>query len=133
MVTTVTAAIFRTNFPAFASTTTYPDAQVNFWLTYADTLLYDVCRWADMRDYGIQLVMAHQLTLAARDAVAAAAGGSPGSVAGAVSSKAVGGVSVSYDTSAAVLENGGYWNLTTYGIQFLQLALMVGTGGFQLY
>ena len=132
MATAVTAASFRAVYPAFANTTTYPDAQVTYWIAYADRLLYDIVRWADMRDDGIMMVVAHQLVLAARDALAAAAGGAPGSVAGAVSSKSVGGVSVSYDTSAAVLSNGGYWNLSAYGIQFWQLAMLVGIGGFQL-
>lgn len=129
----VTNADFRQNFPEFADTTKYPDAQVTFWRTYAEKLLYDECRWSDMRDYGIQLIMAHQLTLAARNTAAVAAGGAPGSVQGAAASKAVGGVSVSYDTTAALLQDGGYWNLTTYGIQFWQLAMLVGLGGFQLY
>ena len=71
-------ADFRTNFPEFASTTTYPEAQLTFWRTFAETLLYDQCRWADLRDYGIQLVMAHNLALAARNAAAAGAGGQNG-------------------------------------------------------
>lgn len=129
----VTSADFRQNFPEFADTTKYPEAQVTFWRTYAENLLYPVDRWSNMLDYAIQLVMAHQLALAARSAAAAAAGGAPGSVQGTTASKAVGGVSVSYDTTAALLQDGGYWNLTTYGIQFWQLAMMVGTGGFQLY
>jgi len=132
MATSVTPATFRANFPEFTDATKYPDTQVNFWIGYADTLLYDLCRWSTMRDYGIQLVVAHQLALAARNAAAGAGGGSPGSTAGAVSSKSVGGVSVSYDTGAAILANGGYWNLTSYGIQFWQLAMLVGIGGFQL-
>jgi hypothetical protein len=129
----VTVSDFRTNFPEFGDVTRYPDAQVTFWLGYADKLLYDECRWSDMRDFGIQLVAAHQLALWRRSMDAASAGGAPGGTAGAVASKAVGGVSVSYDTGAALLQDGGYWNLTTYGIQFWQLAMLVGTGGFQLY
>lgn len=130
---TVTIASFRENFPEFADTAKYSDTQVTFWLGYATRLLYSVDRWSDMLDDGIQLVMAHQLTLAARNAAAAVAGGAPGAVQGAAASKAVGGVSVSYDTTAGLLQDGGYWNLTTYGIQFWQLAMLVGTGGFQLY
>lgn len=129
----VTNADFRQNFPEFADTSKYPEAQVTFWRTYAENLLQPPCRWSNMLDYAVQLVMAHQLALAARNAAAASAGGAPGSVQGATASKAVGGVSVSYDTTAALLQDAGYWNLTTYGIQFWQLATMVGTGGFQLY
>lgn len=129
----VTNADFRQNFPEFAGTSNYPEAQVTFWRTYAESLLQPPERWSNMLDYAVQLVMAHQLALAARSAAAASAGGAPGSTAGAVASKSVGGVSVSYDTGAALLQDGGYWNLTTYGIQFWQLAAMVGTGGFQLY
>lgn len=130
----VTNADFRANFPEFADVSKYPEAQVTFWRTYAENLLMpSACRWSNMLDYAIQLVMAHQLALAGRNAAAAAAGGAPGAVQGAASSKSVGGVSVSYDTTGALLQDGGYWNLTTYGIQFWQLAMSVGTGGFQLY
>lgn len=131
----VTSTELRQNFPEFADTTRYPEVMVVFWLGYADKLLYDTRRWEDMRDYGIQLVAAHQITIAARNRAAAAAGGgagSPGGTAGAVSSKSVGGVSVSYDTGSTVLADGGYWNMTSYGVMFWQLVQIVGTGGFQL-
>lgn len=118
---TVTAAQLRADFPAFADTDKFPDAQVNFWLSFALSMLPE-SRWAAMLDHGVELMTAHQLTLAARG----------GSTAAPQTSKSVDKVAVSYDTSAVTLDNGGHWNGTSYGIQFLQLARMVGAGGMQL-
>ena len=76
--------------------------------------------------------MAHNLALAAGNQLAAMVGGAPGQIKGPVTSKSVDKVSVGYDSGAVALQDGGFFNLTTYGIQFLQLARMVGTGGIQL-
>lgn len=122
---TVTAAKFRADFPEFASTVSYPDSMVNFWLGFAAKLLLSD-RWADMLDYGIELMTAHNVVIAKRNAA------TPGAIAAPVASKSVDKVSVSYNTNAIVLENAGHWGGTTYGIQFLQLARMVGSGGMQL-
>lgn len=128
---TVSATSFRVDFPEFASTGTYPDAMVNFWLGLAGKLL-DPTRWDDLLDYGTELFVAHNLTLAARDQKSATAGGIPGAGGGVVASKAVDKVSVSYDTALAGIEGAGNWNLTTYGTRYIQLARMVGAGGVQL-
>lgn len=128
---TVTVSSFRTDFPEFASTVTYPDASVAFWLAAAGKLL-SVDRWAELLDLGTELFMAHNLALGARDQKAATAGGIGGSSAGLVASKAVDKVSVSYDTGAASIEGAGAWNLTTYGTRYIQLARLIGAGGVQL-
>jgi len=125
------AATFRADLPEFASTVTYPDAQVNFYLGLGQKLL-PADRWDDLLDYGLELFVAHNLVLSAQNVRAATSGGMPGVSIGVTSGKTVDKVSVTYDTQAAMLPDAGHWALTTYGIRFLQLARMVGAGGIQL-
>ena len=126
----VTASTFRTNFPEFANTTTFPDAMVNFWLGLA-AKMHDPDRWGDSLDYGVCLFVAHNVALQSKNAKAAASG-SVGGSSGVLASKSVDKVSVSYDTGSATVAGGGAWNLTTYGVQWLQLAKLFGSGGMQL-
>ena len=86
----------------------------------------------ELTNIGIELVTAHHLVIALRDQTAAAVGGVPGVMTGPTSAKAVDKVSTSYDTSAATLDNGGFWNLTSYGARYLSLARMMGAGGLQV-
>lgn len=123
---TVTAASFRVNFPEFVDTSKYPDSMVNFWLAFMAKLLVPD-RWADIIDEGLQLSLAHQLTIAYRNTL-----GAPGGVLAPQSAKAVDKVSASYDTKAVTLENAGHWNGSSYGLQFYQLLRMVGMGVIQL-
>lgn len=125
------ATQFRTDFPEFADTAKYPDSRVNFHIGIATTRL-NVCRWADMLDYGIELYVAHHLVLSARNQAAAALGGLPGVGNGVIASKAVDKASVGFDTHAGTIEDGADWNLTTYGIEFLQLSRMAGAAGVQV-
>lgn len=127
----VTPAQLRADFIEFASTANYPDATINFWLTVAGKLLRPTV-WTDMLDTATELFVCHQLVLARRNVATAATGGVPGQLTGSLSAKAVDKVSASYDASGIKLTDGGYWNLTTYGVQFLQLARMFGAGGVQL-
>lgn len=122
---TVTAAQFRTDFPEFADTARYSDGMVSFWLTYALAML-NADRWGSMLDHGVKLMLAHQCVLAAKN------GKAPGGIVAPQTAKAVDKVSVAYDTASVQLENAGHWNGSTYGIQFLQLARMMGAGGMQL-
>lgn len=128
---TVSATSFRTAFPEFADASTYPDAMVDLWIAAAGQLMA-ADRWASLLDLGTQLFVAHNLVLGARDRKAAANGGVGGTSGGVVASKSVDKVSVSYDTGAGTLEGGGAWNLTTYGVRYLQLARMIGAGGMQI-
>lgn len=124
-------ATFRANFAEFNSTTAYPDSLINFWLGVGGRQL-NTCQWGNMLDDGLQLFTAHHVTIAARDKKTAAFGGAPGGNSGPLASKAVDKVSASYDTTAAIEEGAGHWNLTTYGTQFIRLAKMLGAGGIQL-
>jgi hypothetical protein len=127
---TVTPAQLRLDFPEFSDTTKYPDSLVQMWLTVAQSLV-NASRWMELTNIGIELVTAHHLVLSARDEMASASGGVPGTMTGPQASKAVDKVSVSYDTGAASLEDGGFWNLTSYGVRYLTLARMMGAGGLQ--
>lgn len=121
----IDAAAFRIAFPEFADTARYPDATVAMQIAIAGLRL-NVDRWSDLLDHGCGLFVAHAVALADRNMRA------PGAIAAPQSAKAVDKVSASYDTSAVSLVDGGYWNQTSYGVQFLQLARLVGMGGIQL-
>lgn len=125
------AAQFRQDFPEFSDVTKYPDSAVNLWLNLGAKLLPED-RWCDLLDLGLELFAAHNLAIAADNQLAASVGGAPGQVKGPTTSKSVDKVSVGYDSGAVALTDGGFYNLKTYGIQLLQLARMVGTGGIQL-
>ena len=120
---TVTPSSFRAEFPSFSDVTAYPDAQIQFWLTAAGNLLPSD-RWDTLLDTGTALFAAHQLTIMKP--------GSSGAIVGPVNSKAVGPVSVGYDTSKITLDDAGHWNGSVYGLQFYQLARMMGAGGMQI-
>jgi hypothetical protein len=124
-------ATFRQQFPEFADDTKYADSVVGFWLDVVNRML-NADRWADLLDIGLALALAHHLVIAVREQGTAIAGKVPGAVMGAQTSKSVDTVSVSYDVGAVTNEGGGFWNMTTYGIQFLGMARMVGMGGVQL-
>lgn len=125
-------AAFRQDMPEFADTTKYPDAWITMFLNLADVQLGSK-RWdSSIIDYATELFVAHHLVMREQQATTANAGGTPGSVQGPTTSKSVDSVSVSYDTQSTVLEQAGHWNNTTYGVQFLQLARMVGAGPKQL-
>lgn len=131
---TITPALLRQNFPEFSDTAKYPDAQIQYWLTLSVSFL-SRCVWLDdnIFDFGTQLFAMHYLSLFQKNLLTASAGGVPGgSVQGPVTSKTVDKVSVAYNATLVALENGGQWNMTTYGIQFLQIARMVGMGGIQM-
>jgi hypothetical protein len=128
---TITATQLRTDFPEFADTATYPDATVAFWLSVAAITL-PADRWDTLLNVGTELFTAHHLVLAAQAAEDVAAGATPGEVTGPATAKAVDKVSFSQDAASVSLENGGFWNMTTYGIRFLQLARMIGAGPVQL-
>lgn len=122
------AALFISHFPEFA---TAPEAQIAFWSEQAERLL-PVKIWGTSREFGVELFTAHQLTLALGNARAATVGGIPGGQQGGVTAKGVDKVSVSYDVGSVGELNGGHWNESSYGRQFLRLARNVGAGGRQL-
>lgn len=139
---TVTASTFRSSLTEFSSTAIYPDSAVNFWLGIAGLLL-PVQTWGagaatavspptSLLDYGVTLFAAHMIAIESQNQRVSAAGGIPGLTKGPVSSESVGGVSRSYDVAAGIVENAGHWNLTNYGVRFIQLARLIGRGPTQV-
>lgn len=122
---------FRAAFPEFADTTVYPTTQIAFWAGLAEKLVLP-CVWGNCHTQGIDLYVAHEITLAAQNAKAAAIGGSPGQQGGIANTKTVGSVSVGYDSMSTSEEKAGYWNLTNYGRQFIRLCRIFGAGAIQL-
>jgi len=126
---------FRTAMPAF-SESIITDAQLQAFIELANDIV-QYARWHNLWQEGMRLCIAHYVTLflqqpqegATVDEVLNA-----GKVQGSVSSKSVGGVSVSFDNSTAIsdLQGWGTWKLTIYGAQFAQLAKMVGKGGMYI-
>ncbi len=122
---------FRTAFPEFADTTTYPNTMISFWAGLAEKLVLPSV-WCGCTIQGVQLYVAHEITLAAQSAKAAAIGGTPGSQGGIANSKTVGSVTVSYDATTTTEKDAGHWNLTNYGKQFIRLARIFGARPIQL-
>ncbi len=123
-------AQFRIDFPEFADNAVYTDGMISFWDGIAQKSV-DVTRWGDLYTQGVSLFVAHNIALQARNVAGSGSGGA-GFVAGAIASKSIGDVSVSYDNAIAKLDNAGQWALTIYGQQYLQLARMIGAGAVQL-
>lgn len=92
------SAAFRTEFPAFASTTDYPAATVANCGTIAEQLVSSTS-WGDMRTRAVHLVAAHYLILGT-----------------------FGGVSTANDKST------GDYSATSYGRQFQHLSRLYGAG-----
>lgn len=124
-------ADFRSQFPEFASTATYPDAQVNFWASIAESFVNEDV-WGANYTFGVKLYVAHEITLATQNVQSAANGAAPGGQGGVATAKAVGGVNVTYDANTTSEKDAGWWNLTNYGRQFIRIARMMGAGVVQL-
>lgn len=122
---------FRKTFTEFQDASRFPDTQLTFFGTIA-TAQIDDSRWDTMAINGVMLYVAHEITLWDRDKRAADAGGTPGQSSGPINSKTVGSVTASYDTQQAAEKDAGWWNLTTYGKQFIRLARLFGAGCVQL-
>ncbi len=127
----ITSSTFRTDFPEFESKVKYPDTMIDFWLKIADKMIL-LERWDEMKDFGVELFTAHQITISKANLNAEAVGGLAGQNLGPANSKSVGEVSVGYDTNMSMEANAGHWNLTTYGKQFIRMARMFGAGAVQL-
>ena len=122
---------FRKDFPEFADTARFPNQQIEFWGGMGEKLI-STSRFGSLYTEAVELFAAHNLVLSAQSRAAAATGGMPGGSPGAIASKAVGSVNVSYDTAGAMEANAGHWNQTTYGRQYIHLVRLIGQGCYQL-
>lgn len=122
---------FRTAFPEFADKVKYPESMISLWSGLALTQVNQNA-WKNQYMLGVQLYTAHELVLAAQNVASAQVGGTPGQQGGIAQSKNIGSVSVSYDATSTNEKDAAYWNLSTYGKQFIRLARLFGAGCIQL-
>lgn len=122
---------FRTAFPEFADKVKYPDVMVNVWSGLALAQVNQNA-WKAQYMLGVQLYTAHELVLAAQSSAASQVGGAPGQQGGIAQTKTIGSVTVGYDAASSNEKDAAWWNLTTYGKQFIRLARLFGAGCIQL-
>ena len=134
---TITNGDFRQNYPAFSNATVFPVDSIDYYLGLGYALM-NAGRWGRQLDLAVQLYTAHNLVLEARMTAEANNGGIPGangSGLGVVNSKAVGKVSVGYDTSLvakAQEQFAGDYGLTLYGMRLWKLIRLFGSGPLQI-
>lgn len=129
----ITIAQFRSALPMFADSGKYPDPDVQFWLDVADAqLLPRAERWANLLTLGMQMFVAHYITVDALMMAEGNMGGPMGIRSGAIASESGDKVSVSYDLTGTTEEGAGQWNQTVWGKRFWQLSQMVGAGPVQV-
>lgn len=122
----VTYSDFVAAFPEFVNGTTYPQTQIEFWLTSAYSRL-NAGRFGAQLDLAAMLYAAHYVSLAAKQAKAASRGQVVGAQAGMLTSKSVGGVSAGYSDNTSI-QGAGIWNATTYGQQLYQMMRVASAG-----
>ena len=124
--TTPTPEAFLTFFPNFK------DVPADTLNAYLDLVVKQVPdgRFRAETDYGRYLLVAHQLTINGLSGKEASA---VGGVSGAIASKTVGSVSVSYDTGGSNETDAGFYNATIYGKQYYALLRKYRTMPFVAY
>ena len=127
----ITPTQFRTNFPAFASSSVYPDDMMSFWLAFAYTFI-PATLWGSALDLGAQMFTAHNLILEGLSNAEGANGAPPGMTVGPVVTKTVGDLTIVYDPSSGINPDDTSWNLTNYGSRFIKLAKQFGSIPTQL-
>lgn len=105
-------ASFKVRFPEFASES---DPRIQLFIDDSVIILNSVY-WGEKYDLGLSYLTAHYLTLANRSEA-----GSISSGGGAVASRNVDGVAVTYTTAQPANESDAYYLTTTYGQRYLAL------------
>lgn len=127
---TVTATSFRAAFPAFKDPATYTDPEIAFWIAFA-LLRHNTERWGDLLDMGVQLFVAHNLSLEYNALAAQTSGQGAGAVVGILTSVNADGVSWARSAPQTRVDD-GHWALTSYGMRWREMARMMGAGGLQI-
>lgn len=127
-----TAQDFRKIMPGFSSDI-ISDDQLQHFVNLAHSIVKEA-RWHDMWKEAMRLFIAHCVAIylqTPQDDADPAILANAGKVQGAATSKAVGGVSISYDVTQATSDLTGWaaFKLTSYGTQYATLAKLVGIGG----
>lgn len=117
---------FRAHYPEFDAVR-FPDPMLTVWATVGESRI-SADRFGTLYGHAVELFVAHNIKLAIGNTDA----GSSHAPGGAVASKTVGPITVSYDTTASMLPGAGHWNQTVYGRQFAQLVRLMGGGCIQL-
>lgn len=124
---TVTVASFRQNYTEFQDVARFPASGIQYYLTVAAILL-SPAKWQTLLDVGIELFIAHNVSLESKARDEGQNGGQPGGMTGPVSAQSVDKVSITYDSNAGIDLKAGHWNLTIYGVRFYRLANQLGMG-----
>lgn len=122
---------FRAAFPEFKDTEVYPTSMIQFWASFAEAQVRQKV-WKTQWTVGVNLYVAHEITLAVQNAKTSKFGGAPGTFGGVANNKTVGSATVGYDANTTTEKDAGYWNLTNYGKQYIRLARIFGAGAVQL-
>lgn len=123
---------FRAAFPQFADETKYPTPMIQMRIKLADVLFSESRFGEDIFPYIVGLYVAHYLYLYAADMRSVAVGAAGGANSGVQTSKSVDKVSVSYDASATLDPNAGFWNNSRYGSELWEYLMDFGAGAIQL-
>lgn len=123
-------AQFRLDFPQFSDETKYTDSMCTFWSELAEeNLSVDVFPPKTYKSL-VELYTAHHIVLQYADVFTSNIGGLPIGQAGAITGKDQGTVNYTFDGASAAIQNGGEFNVTEYGRQYLQLRNIYAKGGF---
>jgi hypothetical protein len=117
---------FTAAFPEFTDASDYPVEQIAFWLNTGYQQL-NTRRFGIQAGLAVMLFAAHNVVLSARARKATRTGQVPGVVQGALTSKALGGVSAGYADNTSI-DGAGAWNLTTYGQRLYQMMRVASAG-----
>lgn len=123
-------AQFRLDFPQFSDDTKYTDSMCTFWSKRGESVNSPDVFPSDVYKELIELYTAHYIVLQYKDIFTSNIGGIPMGESGAMSEKDQGKVRYQFDTSGAAAVNGGQFNMTEYGRQYLQLRNIYAKGGF---
>jgi hypothetical protein len=121
-------ATFTSIFPEFNSWVSTNGGGATFWLTQAQASLA-LGALGSNADLAVYLFMAHNIVLGQQDLQDQQAGDLPGGTLGPISSKSVGPVSVSYDTSGLADPKARAYNATSYGQRLWALLTAAAMGG----
>jgi hypothetical protein len=135
----VTYQSFIADLPEFANATIFPQSAFLYYQNFATIMLTSV--WGQpapagqpnsLFDIGQEQFIAHNLVIEALNQKSVAVGGLPGITKGPVSAENAGQVSVTYDPAGSLEIDAGHWNLTTYGLRFINVARMLGAQPTQI-
>lgn len=113
-------------FPEFSNANQYPPDRITFWLGVSQNMVNQRL-WGLMYSQGVFLLTAHYLTLDAINRNQLKDGALPGTVDGLDTGQKSDVESYTLSVSDLTLKDGGMFNKTSYGIQYLQLAKWRGS------